>query len=196
MESLFNRLIESDQKNKDALLKYKGKVLVVDFINTKACYAISITDHGISLDCGTPSSADVTVKATPLAFINYMGAVKRSEALVSGVMEITGDIALAQAILSITRDLEFDWEEYLSYLTGDILAHKTQSLVSNSINMLNYANNALRDDLSEYLLYESSHLISDSEMQEFNSNIENLRDDVERLRARVERIQRTTEGKE
>ena len=193
IESLFNRLLADDLVHKEALLKYTGKVLVLDLINTRASYAISITEYGINLSPEIPETVDVIIRATPLALISYMRAVKRSEPLVSGIMEITGDIALAQGVLSIIRDLKIDWEEYLSYWTGDILAYKASSLVDDSRKAFRYANKSLRNDLSEYLRYESAHLISESDMQEFNRDVENLRDDVDRLKARMERIQKTIE---
>ena len=195
LESLFNRLLADDQEHKKSLLKYRGRVLVVEFINTRASYAMNITDYGISLTTEIPVSADVTIKTTPLGLVNYLGAVKRSEPLVSGVMEITGDIALAQGILSVIRDLKVDWEEYLSEWTGDILAHKAGSLMKNSKEVFQYARRSLQNDLVEYLQYESSHLISGSDMQEFNGQIEKLRDDAERLKARIEAIRKTGEEK-
>jgi ubiquinone biosynthesis accessory factor UbiJ len=103
-------------------------------------------------------------------------------------VKITGDLQLAQGIKTFFQRLEIDWEEQLSYLTGDVIAHQ----VFRSLTVLRawrheVSNNFLLN-LSEYLQEEARYLPSREAVEIFGFEVDTLRDDVERLEARLERL--------
>lgn len=182
-----------DEESRNALVKYAGSVIAIELGNTRKSFYIHITNSGIEL--GEPASAvpDVTVRGTPSQLFAYLMAMKRGDPGKSGTIEIVGNIALAQKILGIVRDIDLDWEDKLSEWTGDSIAHSTGNVLRKTYKLFSHAGDTLRTNISEYLRYESDIIADQTEINEFNSAVDELRNDVERLKLRINRIQQAQE---
>ena len=90
---------------------------------------------------------------------------------------------------AILDGIDIDWEEHLSRVTGDVLAHQVGNVARG---MLEWGRNTLDTvsrDVAEYLHEESRDLPTRGEVDEFLARIDTLRLDVDRLEARVQRLQ-------
>jgi ubiquinone biosynthesis protein UbiJ len=118
-----------------------------------------------------------------------MGVSRRKEdQLFSGEVQVTGDTHLAQKFGDIVGGLDVDWEEQLSLLVGDGLAHEAGSRVRAAGRWGRRTGNTLAENVKEYLQEEIRLLPGRYEVQGFLTDVDRLRDDVERLAARIERL--------
>jgi ubiquinone biosynthesis protein UbiJ len=194
LERLLNNALAMDEQTRDALLRFAGSVIAVEFLNTRQTLYLQITRQGIVTDIPDPAVADVTIRGTPTQLLAYFRAMQRDEPGRSGTIEITGNIALAQKLIGIVRNIEPDWEEKLSAWTGDSIAHTGGNLVRNTLKHASHACDMLKQDVSDYLRYESGMVADQAEVNEFIRSVDTLRNDVERLKLRLARLQQRAGG--
>jgi ubiquinone biosynthesis protein UbiJ len=111
-----------------------------------------------------------------------------ADQLFSGAVAISGDTELGHNFGKLLGGLDIDWEEQLSRLTGDLLAHRIGNLARGAARWGKDALEALRQDLPEYLQEEVRLLPGRYEVEEFLTEVDRLRDDLERLEQRVRRL--------
>ena len=112
----------------------------------------------------------------------------KSDAVLNKQITIRGNTGLAQHFGAILANMDIDWEEQLSHITGDIPAHFTGQL-ARSIG--NYGKNLVQTsqwDIEEYLIEELRINPHRLELQAFIDGVDNTRDDVERLQQRIEQL--------
>jgi ubiquinone biosynthesis protein UbiJ len=118
---------------------------------------------------------------------------QKEDQLFSGEVQIEGDTHLAQAFGDLVRGLEVDWEEQLSLLVGDGLAHRVGSGARAAGRWGRRTAATLAEDVKEYLQEEARLLPGRYEIQGFLDDVDHLRDGVERLAARIERLAKKRE---
>lgn len=96
---------------------------------------------------------------------------------------------LGQEFSEILEALDIDWEEHLSHLTGDLVAHKVGNLVRDVFAWGKQAADTLGQDVAEYLQEENEALPNRDEVENFLSQVDVMRTDVDRMEARVQRLQ-------
>ena len=64
------------------------------------------------------------MRGAPLDLVRSALSERKEDALFSGRVEIRGDTDLAHRFSAVLADLDIDWEEQLSRLTGDVVAHE------------------------------------------------------------------------
>jgi len=189
--NIINQVLSLDEETRTAIVKYAGSVIAIELQNTGQTFFIHIIPAGIEVSGPAAVVPDVTIRGTPSQLLAYLAAMQRDEPGGSGRIEINGNIALAQKVLGILRNLDLDWEQKLSEWVGDSIAHGTGTAIRKTLNLARYAGNTLRVDISEYLRYESGLVPDLAEISHFNSAIDVLRNDVERLKLRISRLQQT-----
>ena len=85
-----------------------------------------------------------------------------------------------------------DWEEKLSFLIGDTMTHNTGRVAATSAKYFKNTHDMIKNNVSEYLHYETGLLISREELDEFGCSIDRLRDDTARLQEKINRINQAT----
>lgn len=193
IEIIVNRLLTLDEESASALAKYSGRSVGIKLVNTGVSFTIAIKPSGVRLTEMAGTDPDVCIRGTPLGLLSYILAGKTGGVPNSGGIEISGDVGLAQNVQSIVKNLEFDWEEQLAQWMGDSLAHKAGNIIRRSSVLLDEMNTTIKNDISEYLRYESEMIMDRSEIEDFNVSVDALRNDVERLKLRISRLQ--VEGK-
>jgi ubiquinone biosynthesis protein UbiJ len=114
--------------------------------------------------------------------------------LFSGDVDITGDVETGQAFKSILDEMDIDWEEQLSRVTGDVVAHQLGNLARRAGEWLRHGGTTLQQDIGEYLQEESRVLPSRIEIENFIADVGNTAMAVERLEARLQRLRRDRNG--
>ena len=96
----------------------------------------------------------------------------------------------------MVEKLEIDWEEHLSRLTGDIIAHQIGNTVRGLFRWGERSAEHLGQDAADYLQEETDILPVPWEVEGFIEEVDTLRSDIDRLEARVKRLQRMLEANE
>jgi len=112
----------------------------------------------------------------------------REDAVFEGAVEIDGDNQVAQTLGEVFQGLDIDWEELLSKVVGDTLAHRIGIQARAGGRWAERTGDTLTQDIREYLQEEGRLLPGREEMRAFLTDVDTLRDDVERLAARIERL--------
>jgi len=183
-EKMVNKLLSLDEETLDALATLEGDVVEIGVLNTDIRLFILPSARGLALKSKYEDKADVSIKGTPAALLGMITA----ERVGAGNVEIIGNVGLAHKLQSILKNMDIDWEEYLSQIIGDIAAHKVGNFVRDISQLAKASARTIGMDISEYLRYEKEALLDQSELDEFNHAVDKVRNDVERLQKRIERF--------
>jgi len=101
---------------------------------------------------------------------------------------IEGSADLASTVDYLFRNLTWDFEEDLSRVFGDVVAHRLASGGRAFAAWQREAVLRLAENLAEYWTEEQPLLARPADVEDFCRNVDTLRDDVARLEKRVERL--------
>lgn len=107
-----------------------------------------------------------------------------------GQIEIEGPADLASAVDALFRDLAWDFEEDLSTVFGDVVAHRLASGGKAFAAWQRDALLRLAENLAEYWAEEQPLLVRPRDAEKFSREVEGLRDETARLERRIERLNR------
>lgn len=132
---------------------------------------------------------DAVISATPLALAQMAVQQNTDKALFAGQMKISGDLDAAQALQDILSAADIDWEEHLSSVVGDVMAHQIGRGVRGLFQWAGNSQSSLQADLSEYLLHEAKLLPDRQDLNNFLDDVDTLRSDIERFSVRLDRYE-------
>ena len=182
LQTAFNRYIKLDPESATRLAPLLGKVVCVhiDGVNVEIWFLFHETRVEVVEEFGAP--ADVVIAGGPFSLL-AQSAGKRS--VFDGDVKITGDIETAQRFSRLLNEIDVDWEEHLSHLTGDALAHQIGRFSRGVRQWVTHRSDSVRSDTADYLRDETDNLPHDWELEEFVEQVDDLRDRVESLEARL-----------
>lgn len=189
LETAINQVLVLDPETVDRLRAIKGKVIAVDLKGLNVCLFLLPGEQGLSIFSRFEGEADTVLRGTPIAMTKMGLAKEAGDILFAGDVEITGDVELGQQFREILDSLDIDWEEHLSHVTGDVVAHRLGNLFRDVTKWGKNAVNTLSQDAAEYFQEESQDLPNPGEVEHFLKDVDTLRSDVDRLEARVTRLQ-------
>ena len=195
-EQLLNRAIRLDPEGLARLAPMHGRVIKLELLGLGRCIYLIPEPCGIQVYQQCEGDADCILRGTPLDLARMRSSHASADQLFSGSVEIIGDSALAQQFAEALFSLDIDWEEQLSHLTGDVLAHEIGNLGRGLLGWGGRLRKTVALNLQEYLQEELRLLPSRYEIEPLLADIDQLRDDVERLSARIERLQRHLDSSE
>ena len=104
-------------------------------------------------------------------------------------IEITGSPELVQVIRQLFSELEWDFEEDLSKVFGDIAAHRLARAGRELFAWQREAGLRLARNFAEYWTEEQPLIARRDDLAQFSGEVNRLRDDLERLDKRLEHLQ-------
>jgi ubiquinone biosynthesis protein UbiJ len=135
-----------------------------------------------SLGCGAP---DVEIVLPPGA---ALAALQGREALLREA-QVSGSADFAEALSFVLRNLEWDAEEDLARLIGDIPAHRLARAARRFAAEQREAAQRLAENLGEYLAYERPWAVGRAELGNFAAAAETLHGETERLEQRISALE-------
>lgn len=192
IEEAVNGLIALDPDTRRRLAGLAGRVVAVEFQGLGLTVYVTPHARGIRLTTASDAPADVSLRGTPLALLamrNEPGA-----GLFGAGVTIEGDIETTQRLRRILDGLDIDWEEQLSRVSGDVVAHQVGNAVRGLFAFGRGASERVRRSAGEYLSEELELTPARPEVDELLAAVDELRDDVERLAARVDLLSRRLTG--
>ncbi len=192
LETAINQVLQLDPDTVEQLQQLQGKVIAVEL------KAVNVTlylmpqevpqEKALNVFGHFEGEPDTVLRGTPIAMAKMGLAKNAGDVLFEGDVEISGDVELGQKFREILDGLDIDWEEHLSHLTGDIVAHKIGNLVRGIVGWGKQTTEILGQDAAEYLQEESRELPNRREVDGFLKNIDTLRSDVDRMEMRISRL--------
>jgi ubiquinone biosynthesis protein UbiJ len=150
----------------------------------------AITDVGLldRAQAGTASALVVKLRPGTLPFLLARDEAARKQ------IEIEGSADLASAVDHLFRNLDWDFEEDLTKVFGDVVAHR---LASGSRAFAAWQREAalrLAENLVEYWTEEQPLLARPTDVESLCRDVDTLRDAVARLEKRIERLSVAEKG--
>lgn len=182
LERAFNHYIQLDECAPKKLADLDGNVIAVEIKYTSLVFYLDFQHGNVFIHESLDGEPQARIIASPVALMRLGTGVDSSD------MIIHGDTELGQQFKHILEDLDIDWEEHLSRLAGDALAHRIGHAFQQAKGWSNETRDIVAANTAEYLQQESGLLPMKPELDELLSSIDELRDDADRLEARVRRL--------
>jgi ubiquinone biosynthesis protein UbiJ len=190
LETALNRTIALDPEWAARLAPLQGRLICIELKGFGTRFYLIPGADGLQLFGAYEGEPDCLLRGSPLALARMGLAERKEDELFAGEVEVEGDTRLAQDLGAFIAGLDVDWEEQLSRLVGDPVAHQVGQGLRSVGRWGRKSADTLAQDLKEYLQEEARLLPTDYEVQAFLDRVDTLRDDVERLAARIERLAR------
>lgn len=190
IEAAINQLFSMDPEIFKRLKRFKGKIVAFHIIDINQSFYFFPDQQGIQIVSHYEGDADTMISGTMLAFARMAMADEKTKtaSVFKGDIKISGDMALGQHFQALFQQLDIDWEEHLSHITGDVIAHSLGNAARGLFGWGQQVFQTMTMDVSEYIQYESQDIASGPEIEDFNHQIDKIRSDVDRAEARLNRL--------
>lgn len=192
LEVTLNKLLDMDPTSEHKLAKLSGKQMLVDITESPWPFVFSFSDRVDVLIANRDeqSQADCQMKLS----INTLGVLKDSSQITRLIQNndlvLDGDIHVAQAFSQLITEMDIDWEEHLSQVTGDVAAHTLMQTGKSVIARMNHRISTLTTVLAEGAIEEKQIAAHKILVVDYCDKINVLRSDTARLEAKIQRLER------
>ena len=189
LESAINRYLQLDPDSGVRMAALSGCCIGVELRGLDMTLFIFPGEQGIRIKRQFDGEPDTILRGTPLGMARLGLGGSTEKTLFSGDVTIDGDVETGQAFKSILDEIDIDWEEQLSKLTGDVIAHQLGNAARHARKIFRHSRNTLQKDIDEYLHEELRVLPARIETENFSADVTRINMDTERLAARIKRLQ-------
>lgn len=189
-ETALNKALALDPFTARRLTELAGRVIAIHTESPDLDLFLLPDSHGVMLMGHYEGRADLRLSGSLAAFAQLASQNQQQPQGIPAGIHVEGNANLASQLQSIAAGLDLDWEEQLSHLTGDAIAHQTGRLLRGGAAYLSQTAGTLGMNLEEFLKEEARLLPQRFEVDEWVAGVDELRDDAARLEARIQRIER------
>ena len=194
LQAAVKNFLELDPELAEGIAELEGAVLEVHVQGIDKRFQLHPSCTGVGVvvvDDDAQSWAtvpDVTISGPPFTLLRLLGSLESVDGVLPPDVSISGDLPLLQKLSRLAKRANIDWEEPLSTLFGDSIAHELGRGVRGFVSWARVATETLAWDLGEYLREERRLSPARLDVDDFAGHVDETRDDVERLAVRVARL--------
>ncbi len=186
LESAINTFLSLDEWSINRVAALEGALIELKLTGIKTPIFVSPSASGISLNNRAMRAPDTILSGSPVTFAG-MG-LGTASGLFSGEIELQGDVELGQEFKRILDNIEIDWEEHLSHLVGDVVAHQIGYHARGLSKWLRRTRRVLLENSAEYLRTETQLLPARTEFEQWLDEVDKVKADLDRVDARIQNI--------
>ncbi len=196
LQAIVNQVLALDPELAESLAELEGTVLEahVQGVEKRIQLHPSATGVGVVLVDGDGQQsavvADVTISGPPFTLLRLLGSLESVDGVLPPDVSVSGELELVHKLNRLAKCANIDWEEPLSKLFGDSVAHEIGRGVHGFVSWARAASETFSSDVGEYLREERRLAPTRLEVDDFATHVDQVRDDVERLEVRVTRLNR------
>ena len=194
LEKALNQCLQLDPETLAQVTRLEGAVIALQVQGLGQAIYLVPTATGLRVQSVFEGTPDVTIKGGPFSLAR-LGLSEQPASVFGDGVEMEGDAHLGRKIQHILDSLDLDWEEQLSRVTGDVVAHQVGNTVRDFFGWGRKAADTFGLDVAEYLQEESRDLVVKGELKSFLDGVDVLRADVDRLTQRVQRLRANLKSK-
>jgi len=152
LEHMLNKYIQLDPSMSGQLEPFDGKVLAIQCRDPSLAVYLMFKESKICLLAEYSGEADTTISGTALSLMK-LGIYKDTDvfSLFTEEIDISGDTTLAESVKHLFDVMEIDWEEHISYYTGDVLAHSFGNAARDFCHWIKATKDTAEQNIGEYL---------------------------------------------
>ena len=189
LEAVLNRYLRLDPDAMARMAALQPRAIAIELTPLQLTLYVVPGENGIQLRSRLESGPDTVLRGTPLGLAQLGLGSQGGKTLFSGNVSIEGDVETGQAFKAILDEMDIDWEEQVSRLTGDVIAHQLGNTARRAASALQRGRHTLERDINEYLHEELQVLPTRVEIENFSADVARLGMDTDRLAARIRRLQ-------
>lgn len=180
--AVINHLLAQEPWARERLAAHAGKVACMDA--GLFSLTLKVAPDGMVQTAAPGEAANVTIRIRPADLPLILQNRERAFSYV----KVEGDADFANTISQLSQSLQWEAEEDLSKLVGDIAATRIVAGAKAVLNNARTSQQKLAENLAEYFLEENPILMRPQAVADFTSDVTRLRDDVERLAKRIGKL--------
>lgn len=186
LEQLINRALKLDEETRAHLDDVNGKVVQLDITSPiPTLVTFSITDRHVYVSGHHDGDVDTAIRGS---LSNLQLLMRNNDAIHRGDASIEGDISTANALKHIASTLDIDWEEQISPLVGDTVAHQIGVASRKLVSWFDRTSQSMKTNTREYLEEEVEFVAPANMLAFFADSVDDLQSDVDRLEARLKQL--------
>ena len=193
LEKTLNSCLRLDPETLASVTALEGRVIALRIDDIDAEIYLVPTADGLRVQSIFEGEADVRIRGGVFSLMR-MGLSENPASVFGDGVEMDGDTHLGRQVQKILDSLDIDWEEQLSRLTGDVLAHQMGNAVRGVADWGRKTLGTAGRDVAEFFQEESRDLVVKDELTPFLDQVDIVRSDVDRLAQRVARLKGVIEG--
>ena len=184
---VLQHLIAQNTWANEILQPFAGKAVQfnIAFVST----TLVILENGSLAVGGEATQPDAYVTLTPSLIMRLLAKDETAKMQI----EIEGDTHLASELAKVLTNMQWDYEEDLSKLVGDVPAYNIGQFTRNASQSVKDASINVAEMFSEYWQEENPLIAKKRHVEQFNSAVDTLRADVDRLEKRLAKLSQQLE---
>ena len=187
LEAALDHYLKQDAQALRRCAELEGKVISLTVTGLGLALYFLPGSDGIQVLGHYEGDVDTQLSGSLFSFAQ-LALGSREDALFKGVVEIKGDMDSGQQFQDILANTDWDWEEQLAQITGDVIARQVGNVARLSGKFISDSRDTVEQDVSEYLQEEARLLPTRTEVEHFLEDVDQFRSDLDRLAARIERL--------
>jgi len=190
LEVALNKILDLDPDARVKLEPMAGKIITVELKDLDIAVTMRIAERSICIlgDYSGEPDTRLVGSAVGLARLGLQRGKQKSAGLFEGDVEFYGDLDTGRRFKSFIDHIDIDWEEHLSHVVGDVVAHQIGNVSRDALAWGQDVFNTLAQNSAEYLQEENNSLPGQAEVDRFLFDVDELRANVDRLTARTHRL--------
>ncbi len=185
IETSINAWLALDGETLDKFADMQGKVICLHISGLELNLYFLPDQKNIAVMGNYEGEPDTIITGSPMALMRLGVSKNSGKTLLDSDASIEGDTHLGAEFSRILSEVDIDWEELLSKLVGDVLAHHAGQVSANSFAWLQESLEALKLNTSEYMSEEAKLTPAEAEINYYLDQVDDLRMGVDRLEARI-----------
>ncbi len=185
LNQLLNKLIINSKNFETLLLQLQHRSIFIEIKKSilKNIY-IQLDINSINLSINEKhKAADLYISGTLPDLLNIL--FDKPTSLANTNLDITGDLEILNNFYILITNIDIDWEELISSISSPEISAFLGKNMHWIYGRIKNHKNTLKQEILDYLQYETDELISNEELEQFYNELEELRDDIERLAAKI-----------
>jgi ubiquinone biosynthesis protein UbiJ len=171
-----NRLLQDNPSQQQRLRTFAGQHVELVIL---ARYGWQITAQGLLQSSRTAADATIRIPLSTLPLLLV------DRAAFNRTVTIEGEEALGIAFARTLSQLQWDSEEWLSHIVGDVLARRMVGLGRSLLEMPQQRIKRLLQTLVMYYQEETGEIVKQTQLASFYGAVDTLRADMDRLEKRI-----------
>ena len=188
LETAINAYLQMDPDTLQRLGDFADKVIAIEMQDTGIILYCLPEASGINIMSQYHGEPDTIIAGRPVSLAK-LGLLHDTQVMFEGEVTIRGDVELGQRFKRLLENMDIDWEEHLSRVVGDVIAHKTGHAIREMASWWRNNRERAQENSREYLQEEIQLVPSREEVETLYQDVETLRDDVARLAARIANLE-------
>ncbi len=175
-----NHLLKGAPWALERLMPHAGKSIAVKFGPVPLRYIIGPT--GELSSANADGESDVAIEMNPTLLMRAVGEGRSA----LNDANISGDTTLAQTLAYIAQNINWDYEEDLSKVVGDMAAFRISSSLRNMGSWAKQSADSFLTMSKDFWTEERPTIAKRPDLEKFVSDVDELRDAAARLEKRIE----------